>query len=76
MDIPGLDGAVTYSEATAELIDSEVKETINTQYAKAMGILEQRKAVLEKGAVLLLEKEKIEGGELKTLMSELPAKGD
>ena len=70
MDIPGFDSAGEYSEATAELIDLEVREIIMAQYAKALEILQGRKKPLEKGAKLLLEKEKIEGKELIALMKE------
>ena len=57
-----------YSEATAELIDNELRNIISEQYAKAREILNGKKDVLKKGAQLLLEKEKIEAEELKTLM--------
>jgi len=67
MNIP-MEGAVEYSEATAELIDSEVREIINDQYAKTQKILEERRDILDKGARLLLEKEKIEGEEIKKLL--------
>ncbi len=69
LNIP-MEGAVEYSEATAELIDSEVRDIINQQYAKALEILKQNWEVLNKGAWLLLEKEKIDGTELKALMGE------
>jgi cell division protease FtsH len=64
----GLEGAVEYSEATAEIIDSEVKEIISEQYSRALIILQGKKDVLEKVAKVLLEKEKIEGDELKALV--------
>ena len=67
LNIP-MEGAVEYSEATAELIDSEVKDIVDKQYARALEILKQKREVLNKGAELLLEKEKIEGTELKALM--------
>ncbi|MGD9238475.1 MAG: ATP-dependent zinc metalloprotease FtsH [Desulfobacterales bacterium] len=67
LNIP-MEGAVDYSEATAELIDSEVREIVNQQYARALETLQQKREVLDKGAGLLLEKEKIEGTELKALM--------
>jgi cell division protease FtsH len=69
LNIP-MEGAVEYSEATAELIDNEVREIINDQYAKTREILEERREILDNGARLLLEKEKIEGAELKALMGE------
>ncbi len=61
-------GCLEISEATAELIDTEVREIINRQYGQALEILNEKKTVLQKGADLLLEKEKIEGAELKALM--------
>ncbi len=66
----GMEGAADYSEATAELIDNEVREIITEQYAKALEILKGKRDILEKAARLLLEKEKIDGGELKALMGE------
>jgi cell division protease FtsH len=69
LNIP-MEGAVEYSEATAELIDGEVRDIVNQQYAKALEILRQKREFLNKGAELLLEKEKIEGAELKALMHE------
>jgi cell division protease FtsH len=65
-----MEGAVEYSEATAELIDQEVREIINDQYAKTRKILEERRDILDQGARLLLEKEKIEGEEIKMLLEE------
>ncbi|MGD8286255.1 MAG: hypothetical protein PVG70_04575 [Desulfobacterales bacterium] len=67
LNIP-MEGAAEYSEATAELIDKEVVDIINQQYAKALQILQQKRETLNKGAEVLLEKEKIEGVELKALM--------
>ncbi len=67
LDLP-YEGAMEYSEATAELIDSEVKEIINNQYSRATEILHKKREVLEKGTKLLLEKEKIEGDEMKALL--------
>jgi len=58
-----------YSNATAEAIDEEIKTIISTEYAKALGILRGKKDILQKGAELLLEKEKIEGAEIKALMA-------
>ncbi|UCH23301.1 MAG: ATP-dependent zinc metalloprotease FtsH [Deltaproteobacteria bacterium] len=67
----GPEGATEYSEATAELIDNEVREIINTQYSKALDILRKCREVLNKGAKLLLAKEKIEGNEIKAIMQEM-----
>jgi cell division protease FtsH len=64
-------GASEYSEATAKLIDEEVRNIIDQQYKKAQDILSQSQQVLEKGAKILLENEKIEGEELQALMTEV-----
>jgi cell division protease FtsH len=67
LNIPGMQGAVEYSEATAEIIDAEVKEIIQQQYDVALEILTDNRELLEKGAAVLLEKETITGDELKAL---------
>ena len=64
----GLQETGDYSNATAEAIDEEIKTIISTEYAKALEILRSKKDILQKGAELLLEKEKIEGTMLKALM--------
>jgi len=64
----GLEGAVEYSEATSEAIDNEVRRIIDDQFAVALKILRENQDVMEKGARLLLQKEKIEGAELKAIM--------
>jgi len=58
-----------YSEATSEMIDLEIRGIIVTEYGRALDILKAKKDVLEKGARLLLEKEKIDGEEIRTLMT-------
>ena len=69
MDI-GFPGEAEYSEATSELIDNEIKGIISQQYASSLEILRGKKEILEKGARLLLEKEKIDGEEIMALMKE------
>jgi len=63
-----VEGAKEYSEETAKMIDDEVKEIINFQYQRAVSILKDKREVLEEGAKILLEKEKIEGKLLEELM--------
>jgi len=58
-----------YSEATAEMIDQEIREIISSEYTRALDILKSKQDILEKGAQLLLEKEKIDGEEIKALMA-------
>lgn len=59
-----------YSEPTAELIDNEIGDIISEQYEKALEILKGKRDILDKGAEILLDKEKIEGEVLKTLIEE------
>jgi len=66
----GMHRPAEYSEATAKLIDSEVRDILQKQYERSLGILQERRPVLEKAVRLLLEREKIEGAELKRLMEE------
>ena len=63
-------GSAEYSEATAEIIDREIKQIIDEGYKKAIDILHKKKNILEKAVVVLLEKEKIEGEELKAIIKE------
>jgi cell division protease FtsH len=65
------EGPGEYSEATAEAIDLEIKEIIGAQYERALGILKGRRDILEKSVAVLLEKETIEGDELKQLMAQV-----
>jgi len=64
----GMPAGGEYSEATAEMIDKELKEIISAQYKRALDILKEKKDVMDKGAEVLLEKEKIDGEELKALL--------
>ncbi|PKN29202.1 MAG: cell division protein FtsH [Deltaproteobacteria bacterium HGW-Deltaproteobacteria-21] len=64
----GMRNEVEYSEATAQLIDQEVRQIMDEQYKVAFEILKEKKEFLEKAVHLLLEKEKIHGDELKVLM--------
>jgi cell division protease FtsH len=63
-----MQGGGEYSEATAQLIDKEIREILSTQYDKALEIVRNNKDNLEKAVAVLLEKEKIDGKELKQIM--------
>ena len=65
----GLREAGDYSEATSEIIDTEIRESIRREYERALAILREKKDVLIRGARLLLEKEKIDGEEIRALMA-------
>jgi len=57
-----------YSEDTAQIIDREIKEILDSQYEVAKGILMKHRKTLDKGAALVLKEENIEGDRLKKLL--------
>lgn len=65
---PGQQEPGDYSDSTSQAIDAEIQQIISSQYKVALDILLQRKEILSRGARLLLEKEKIDRDEIKTLM--------
>jgi cell division protease FtsH len=62
-----------YSEATAREIDTAVRGIVQEAFDKAVGILRSKRAVLERTAQALLEKETLGEAELRALIAE-PAK--
>jgi len=60
----------SYSEETAREIDEEVKKIVKQVYQKVKQILTNKKKTLQKISHLLLEKEVIEGEELKKLLKQ------
>ncbi len=62
-------GTKDYSEATAQEIDQEVASLVERAHRRATEILEQRRETLEKVARVLLEKEVIEGDELRQFLN-------
>jgi cell division protease FtsH len=61
-----------YAEETARVIDAEVKRIISAAEATARQILMDRRTTLDTVSVRLLEKEVIEGEELRALMGIIP----
>jgi len=61
-----------YSEKTAELIDSEIKDIIETQYQRAIDLLEEKKDLLILLAERLKEKEVIFRDDLEELFGKRP----
>ncbi|MBS0165127.1 MAG: ATP-dependent zinc metalloprotease FtsH [Nitrospira sp.] len=57
-----------YSEETAREIDCEVRRIVDEQYGRVRQLLEDKKAMLQQGAALLLEREVITGAELRAIM--------
>jgi cell division protease FtsH len=62
-----------YAEETARLIDQEVKRLVTEAEARARTILTERRDVLDVLSDRLLEKEVVEGDELRTLLGSTPA---
>jgi cell division protease FtsH len=58
-----------FSEETAREIDTAVKEIVDRAFAKAVKVLTDKRAVLERGAQLLLQKETLNEDDLKALQA-------
>ncbi|KAF6087289.1 AFG3 like matrix AAA peptidase subunit 2 [Phyllostomus discolor] len=61
-----------YSEATARLIDDEVRILINDAYKRTVALLTEKKADVEKVALLLLEKEVLDKSDMIELLGPRP----
>jgi len=61
-----------YSEATAQLIDSECRNLIRTAYDHTHKLLNKHKAEVEKVALRLLEKEKLDKEDMVALLGNRP----
>ncbi len=59
-----------FSEATARIIDEEVKEIVEHEYRRVTGILTENREKLNRLAALLEEKEAIDGEEVKKIVEE------
>jgi cell division protease FtsH len=62
-----------YAEDTAQQIDSEVKRIMTEAHNSARAVLADYRATLETVATRLLQKEVIEGDELRQILKEAPA---
>ncbi|KAI8140712.1 peptidase family M41-domain-containing protein [Fennellomyces sp. T-0311] len=63
-----------FSEETATLIDDEVRNLVNSAYARTVELLTERKEEVEKVAKLLLEKEIINRQDIEDLLGKRPFK--
>ncbi|KAM3679769.1 AFG3-like protein 2 [Ammospiza nelsoni] len=61
-----------YSEATARLIDEEVRSLINIAYERTLNLLTEKKAEVEKVALRLLEKEVLDKSDMLELLGPRP----
>ena len=62
-------GSKDYSETTAQEIDQEVAVLVNRAHQRAREVLENERPILEKAAKILLEKEVLEGEELRAILN-------
>jgi len=67
---PSGEGERRYSEQTAREIDLEVHKIIDEATEQVRGLLVQRRAVLEAVAQRLIEKEVMDGAELRQLLEQ------
>lgn len=67
---PGFGTSKDYSEETAREIDNEVRDIIEHCYIKVKSTLTEKSGLLELVARTLLEKESIDGDELRTILKE------
>ena len=63
-----------YSEETAREIDNEIKRIVENAYGTVKQTLSDKKSLLEQVAGILLEKEVIEGEELRRIVKEYTEK--
>ncbi|MCL2209866.1 MAG: ATP-dependent zinc metalloprotease FtsH [Treponema sp.] len=59
-----------YAESTQQYIDEEIARIIETEYAKAVRILEERRDILDNVSSALLEKETLDEKEFKALLGQ------
>jgi cell division protease FtsH len=57
-----------YAESTQQYIDEEIARIIDAEYAKAKGILNEKRDVLDSVSLALLEKETLDEKEFKSLL--------
>jgi cell division protease FtsH len=61
-----------YAEETAAAVDHEVRAIVERVFDRAQGILKARRAILDRAARKLLEKETLEQSDLEALVRETP----
>jgi len=74
LDMPFMNDRGNHSEDTAQKIDAEVKRILTDAHNEARRVLRERKAILDELSTRLLEREVIEGAELRALLGPLPPK--
>jgi cell division protease FtsH len=71
----GFSSSKTYSEEKAAEIDDEISKVVEESHQKVRAILAEKREVLEKLAKLLLEKEIVQGEELREMLGKKETKG-
>jgi cell division protease FtsH len=64
-----------YADETAAAVDEEVRSIVDNVLERAQGILKARRAILDRAAKKLLEKETLEQSDLEALIRETPKEG-
>lgn len=66
----GLADRGDHSDETSQMIDREISRIIDEQYKVALSIIHEQRPIIEKAVVILLDREKITGDELREIMEE------
>jgi cell division protease FtsH len=74
LDTPFMNDRGNHSEDTAQKIDAEVKRILTEAHEDARRVLRERRDILDQLSERLLEKEVIEGDELRALLGPTPPK--
>ena len=74
LDTPFMNERGNHSEDTAQKIDTEVKRILTTAHDEARRVLRERRDILDQLSHRLLDKEVIEGDELRALLGPIPPK--
>ena len=74
LDTPFMNERGNHSEDTARQIDIEVKQILTDAHNEARRVLRERTDILDQLSTLLLDKEVIEGDELRALLGPVPPK--
>ena len=74
LDTPFMNDRGNHSEDTAQKIDAEVKRILTEAHNDARRVLRERHAILDQLSERLLDKEVIEGDELRALLGPTPPK--
>ena len=69
LDVTGLEPE-PFAEETARQIDVEIKQLVVEAHAQALSILRERRATLETLAHRLMEREVVEGAEVRALVEQ------